>query len=155
MITSYFNLLVIKLFINCNFLFKWFNELHFWVGSLVAQTVKNLPAMRETRVPSLGWEDPLNKEMAAHSSILAWKIPWTMEPGRLPSMELQRVRHDWVTSLRFMGKVTASLLILVSMYLHILLVFFFNSFFHILFYFLLSPWTYQKLFYTYLQLPSK
>ena len=51
--------------------------------SLVAQTVKRLPAMRETRVQSLGWEDPLEKEMAAHSSILAWKIPWTEEPGRL------------------------------------------------------------------------
>ena len=48
---------------------------------------------------SLGWEDPLEKEMAAHSSILAWKIPWTVEPGRLPSMGSQRVGHDWVTSL--------------------------------------------------------
>ena len=65
---------------------------------LVAQTVKHLPAMRETRVRSLGREDPLEKEMATHSSILAWKIPW-MEPGRLQSMGLQRVRHDWVTSL--------------------------------------------------------
>ena len=62
--------------------------------SLVAQTVKLLPAMRETRVRSLGWEDPLEKEMAPHSSALAWKIPWTEEPGRLQSMELQRVGHD-------------------------------------------------------------
>ena len=62
--------------------------------SLVAQTVKLLPAMRETRVRSLGWEDPLEKEMAPHSSALAWKIPWTEEPGRLQSMEWQRVRHD-------------------------------------------------------------
>ena len=54
--------------------------------SLVAQTVKRLPTMRETRVQSLGWEDVLEKEMAAHSSILAWKIPWTEEPGRLQSM---------------------------------------------------------------------
>ena len=56
--------------------------------------VKNLPAMQETRVQSLGWEDPLEKGMATHSSILAWKIPWAVEPGRLQSIELQRVRHD-------------------------------------------------------------
>ena len=62
-------------------------------ASLVAQMVKRLSAMQETRVRSLGWEDPLEKEMAAHSSILAWKIPWTAEPGRLLSMGLQRVRH--------------------------------------------------------------
>ena len=49
--------------------------------------VKNLPAMQETQVQSLGWEDPLEKEMATHSSILAWEIPWTEEPGRLPSMK--------------------------------------------------------------------
>ena len=61
--------------------------------SLVAQTVKRLPTVWETRVRSLGWED-LEKEMATHSSILAWKIPWTEEPGRLQSMGLQRVRHD-------------------------------------------------------------
>ena len=63
-------------------------------ASLVAQTVKCLSAMQETRVQSLGWEDPLEKETAAHFSILARKIPWTAEPGRLPSMGLQRVRHD-------------------------------------------------------------
>ena len=62
--------------------------------SLVAQTVKRLSAMQETQVRSLGWEDPLEKEMAAHSSILAWKIPWTAEPGRLLAMGSQRVRHD-------------------------------------------------------------
>ena len=56
--------------------------------SLVAQTVKNLPAMRKTWVQSLGWEDLLEKEMATHSSILAWKIPWMEEPGRLQSMGL-------------------------------------------------------------------
>ena len=56
--------------------------------------VKNLPAMQATRVRSLGWEDSLEKEMAAHSSILAWKIPWTAEPGRLPSMGPQTVGHD-------------------------------------------------------------
>ena len=63
-------------------------------ASLVAQMVKRLSAMQETHVQSLGWEDPLEKEMAAHSSILAWKIPWTVEPGRLPSIGLQRVGHD-------------------------------------------------------------
>ena len=61
---------------------------------MVAWTVKSLPTMRETRVQSLGWEDPLEKEMAAHSSIVAWKIPWTEEPGRLQSMGSQTVRHD-------------------------------------------------------------
>ena len=55
--------------------------------------VKHLPKMRETRVQSLGWEDLLEKEMAPHSSILAWKIPWTEEPGRLQSMRSQRVGH--------------------------------------------------------------
>ena len=62
--------------------------------SLVAQTVKRLPAMQETWVQSLGQEDPLEKEMATHSSILAWRIPWTGEPGRLQSMGWQRVRHN-------------------------------------------------------------
>ena len=66
--------------------------------SLVAQMVKNLPAMQETWVRSLGQEDPLEKEMATHSSILVWKIPWTEEPGRLQSMGSQRVRHNWVNN---------------------------------------------------------
>ena len=65
----------------------------YWT-SLVAQMVKCLPTMQETQVQSLGREDPLEKEMATHSSILAWKIPWTEEPGRLQSMGLQRVGHD-------------------------------------------------------------
>ena len=56
--------------------------------------VKHLPAMQETWVQFLGWEDPLEKEMATHSITLAWKIPWMEEPGRLQSMGLQRVRHD-------------------------------------------------------------
>ena len=64
------------------------------VASLVAQTVKFLSAVRKTWVRSLGWEDPLGKEMATHSSTLAWKIPWTEEPGRLQSMGSQRVGHD-------------------------------------------------------------
>ena len=63
-------------------------------ASLVVQPVKNPPAMWETWVQPLGWEDPLEKEMAAHSSILAWKIPWTEEPGRLQSTGPQRVRKD-------------------------------------------------------------
>ena len=57
--------------------------------------------MQETWVRSLGWEDPLEKKMATHSSTLAWKIPWTEEPGRLQSIGLQRVGHDWATSLSF------------------------------------------------------
>ena len=61
---------------------------------LVAQTVKRLPTMRETRVRSLGQEDPLEKEMVTHSSTLAWKIPWMEKPGRLQSMGSQRFGHD-------------------------------------------------------------
>ena len=67
----------------------------------MVQRIKHLPAMRETRVQSLGWEDPLEKEMATHSNILAWRIPWIGEPGRLQSTGLQRVRHNWATSLYF------------------------------------------------------
>ena len=63
-------------------------------ASLVAQMVKCLPVMPETRTQSSDREDPLEKEMATHSSTLAWKIPWTEEPGRLQSMGSQRVRHD-------------------------------------------------------------
>ena len=62
--------------------------------SLVVQTVKHLPAMQHTWVRSLGQEDPLEKEMAIHSSTLAWKMPWTEEASGLQSMELQRVGHD-------------------------------------------------------------
>ena len=68
-------------------------------ASLVAQTVKRPPAMKETRVRFLGRENPLEKEMAIHSSTLAWKIPWTEDPDRLQSMGLQRVGHDRTTSL--------------------------------------------------------
>ena len=66
-------------------------------ASLVAQMVKNLPEMQEIQVWSLCWEDPLEKEMATHSSIFAWRIPWTEEPSRLQSMGSQRVRHSWVS----------------------------------------------------------
>ena len=65
-----------------------------WGASQVAQMVKCLPAMQETQVRSLGWEDPLEKEMATCSSILAWRIPWMEEPGRLQSMGWQRVGYD-------------------------------------------------------------
>ena len=80
-------------------------------ASLVAQMVKTLPAMQETWVWSLGWEDPLKKEMATHSSVLAWRIPWTEEPsyrlagyrGGLATVhgvaKVQRVRHDWATNM--------------------------------------------------------
>ena len=67
----------------------------------MAQTVKRLPAMQETQVQSLGWEDPLEKEIATHYSTLAWKIPWMEKPGRLQPMRSQRVRHDLLTSLSF------------------------------------------------------
>ena len=79
----------IALGLSCHFL-KGFAKFH----SLVAQTVKRLPTMWETWVLSLGREDSLEKEMATHSSTLAWKIPWTEEPGGLQSMGSQRVGHD-------------------------------------------------------------
>ena len=75
-----------------------YHILHSVGTSLVTQTVKHLPTMWETWVRSLGWEDPLEKEKATHSSTVAWKIPWTEDPGRLQLMGLQRVGHDWVTS---------------------------------------------------------
>ena len=68
-------------------------------ASLVAQTVKHLPAMRETWVRSLDWEDPLEKEMAIHSSAIAWKIPWAEDPDKLQSKGSQRVRQDQAASL--------------------------------------------------------
>ena len=71
---------------------KWFLER----ASLVSQMVKNLPAMQETWIWSLGWEDPLEKGMDTHSSILAWRIPWTGEAGGLQFMGSQRVGHVWV-----------------------------------------------------------
>ena len=76
------------------------------LASLVAQRLKRLPPMRETWVQTLGWEDPLEKEMVTHSSILAWRIPWTEEPGRLQSMGLQsQTRLKWLhfISLHFYG----------------------------------------------------
>ena len=70
---------------------EWFM---YYRASLVIQTVKNLPAMRDTWIQPLGWEDFLEKEMVTHSSILAWKISWIDKPGRLQSMGSQIVRHD-------------------------------------------------------------
>ena len=72
--------------------------LYFYWASLVAQMVNYLPAVQETGVQSLGGEAPLEKGMATHSSILAWRIPWTEEPGRLKSMGSQRVRHNFVAN---------------------------------------------------------
>ena len=74
-----------------------FYSLRAWRASLVAQTVKNLSVMQETQVRSLSWEDPLEEGMVTHSSILAWRIPWTEEPGRLQSTGSQKFRHDWET----------------------------------------------------------
>ena len=79
-----------------------------WGASLVAQRLKRLPTMWKAWVWSLDWEDPLEKELATHSSILAWRIPWTEEPGVLQSTGSHRVGHDWVTSL--------SLLIMKGLY---------------------------------------
>ena len=80
-------------------------------ASLVAQRLKALPAIWETWVRSPGREDPLEKEMATHSSILAWRIPWTEEPDGLQSMGSQRVGHGWVTSLHFIVIITAIMII--------------------------------------------
>ena len=85
----------IKMFL----LFLFYFHYSFDRTSLVTRTVKHLPTMQETGVQSLGQEDPLEKEMAPHSSTLAWKIPWTEEPGGLQSMWSQRVGYDWATSL--------------------------------------------------------
>ena len=90
-----------------SFEFNWYWILYDSIGkflfkpflgeAILAQMVKNPPAVQETWVWSLGWEDHLEKEMAIHSSILAWIVPWTEEPGRLQSMGLQIVGCDWVT----------------------------------------------------------
>ena len=69
-----------------------------WRKIKQGKEIKNVPAMQETQVHSLGWEDPLEKEMATHSGILAWRIPWTEEPGGLQFPGSQRVGHGWVTN---------------------------------------------------------
>ena len=83
----------------------------------MAQTVKNLPAMWETQVRSLGWEDPLEKGMATHSSILAWRTPWIEEPGGLQFMGSQRVGHDWATNtlLLFTRGIASTLYVLITL----------------------------------------
>ena len=78
---------------------NWVTSLSLW-ASRVAQRLKRLPPMRETWARSLGWEDLLEKEMVTHSSILAWRVPWTEEPGRLQSTGSQKVGHNWATSLQ-------------------------------------------------------
>ena len=90
-IYNYFSREMVQFENNFTFVRIWpyFLLLYSVGASLVVQTVKNLPAMQETWVQSLGWEDPLEKEMATHSSILAWKIPWTEVPGGLQSIGLQ------------------------------------------------------------------
>ena len=80
-------------YISVYLFYTFWNILLIW-ASLVAQMIKNLPVVRETRVQSLGQQDPWEKEMATHSSTLAWRIPWTVEPGGLLSLGLQRVGHD-------------------------------------------------------------
>ena len=76
----------------------FYSAIYCYWASMVAQMVKSLHAMQETQVGSLGWEDPLEKWMAMHSSTLAWRIPWTEEPGGLQSMGSHSIRHDWVTN---------------------------------------------------------
>ena len=82
---------------NFSFIFPFLCLCGIFGASLVAQLVKNMPAVQETCVQSLGWEDPLKKEMATHSSILVWEIPWTKEPGGLYPMGVARVRHNLAT----------------------------------------------------------
>ena len=83
-----------KLWLCRPLLAKWYLCFLIQLSRSVTQLVKNLPAMRETWVQSLGWEYPLEKGIATHPSVLDWKIPWTEEPGGLQSMGLQKVRHD-------------------------------------------------------------
>ena len=92
---------------------------HYSWASLVSQTVKNLPAMWETRVWVLDWEDPLEEGMGKHSSILALELPWTEEPGRLQSMGLQRVGHNWETSLSFTLGTRSALMFLAYKTTHV------------------------------------
>ena len=80
-----------------------FHHLKSFLGIFpVAQTLKNLPAMQETQVGFLDWEDPLEKGVAIHSSTIAWRIPWTEEPGGSQTAGSQRVRHNWATTLRLL-----------------------------------------------------
>ena len=87
----------LRMFSNIKWQSSTMQNSNYFCTNLIAQSVKNLPAVQETGVWSLGWKDPLEKEMVTHSRILAWKISWTEEPGGLQSMGSQRVRHNWVT----------------------------------------------------------
>ena len=89
-----FTLVILAAFSPLNVLCCFTSDSACIVASLVAQTVENLPIMLETWVQSLGWKDPLEKGKATHSSIFAWRIPWTEEPGELQSMGSQRVGHS-------------------------------------------------------------
>ena len=105
-------LMIIKKLLKLSIEGTYLNIIKIIYDSLMAQMVKSLPAMWETQVWSLGWEDPLEKEMPTHCSIPAWKIPWMEEPGRLQLMGLQRVRRDWVISLSFFyEKLTANIIL--------------------------------------------
>ena len=88
-----------SMWILLTFGWSFFKKYLFLSLAMLAQRLKHLPAMRDTWVWSLDWEDPLEKEMATHSSILAWRIPWTEEPDGLQPMGSQRVGHNWATSL--------------------------------------------------------
>ena len=97
------------------------SDFHFHFGlPVVAQTVKNLPVVRESQVRSLGWEDPLEKEIATHSSILAWKFPCTEEPGGLQSMGSSRVGHDWAINTHSHAIGTCFLSYMFTQLVHIL-----------------------------------
>ena len=88
------------------FIYRFLNiYLFIYVFWLVAKMAKNPPAMWETWVRCLGQEDPLEKGMVTHSSILAWRITWTEEPGRLQSIGLQRVEHDWMNNTHMSGSI--------------------------------------------------
>ena len=94
---------------------RWFRiENHDCCASLVDHLVNNLPAVQETWVRSLGWEDPLEKEMATHSSILAWKISWTEDPGGLQSMGSQRVGDDWASNIYLLWLLETNAFIIMS-----------------------------------------
>ena len=88
----------------------------------MAQKLKNLPAMQETQVRSMDWEDPLGKEMATHSSILSWKILWTEEPGWLQFMGMQRVGHNWQTNTLLFKKLVVKTNIIMVLFLVITIV---------------------------------
>ena len=87
----------------------------------MAQKLKNLPIMKETQVRSLDWDHPLGKEMANHSSALAWKILWTEEPGWLQSMEMQRVRNNWLTNILLFKKLVVKTNIIMVLFLVIII----------------------------------